>query len=317
MGGLAPLLAPVPVDQLSLMPQGPLYRQSRVIEGPRREYAASWRLLLGLAATVVATLVGGITAPPARAIIGGHLLASPVEAPFLAFLWSYGPPPRYADNYECSGVLVGPDVVLTAAHCTYGDHGRRIPPTYFHIFLGAVRDWASDVNDLEQERIGASVLVDPRYNNARRASGFHVTALVLNHPAELTTAAGPVLGVSANSLLHRYRAPVFSQRSLPGAPSYRTTPRAHEMGSVRHQGSERVILRSSVHERRRDATCNGDRGGPLVKDQLAPFLLGSRSGSGSCPAGQNPTRIVNLTDAPVSDWVGAGPPRRRDGLPRD
>ena len=69
-----------------------------------------------LAIAVVTILALGLGATPAKAIVFGEdVLSASTQYPWVASVWFAGP---NDDFYEpiCSGSLIAPDVVLTAAH---------------------------------------------------------------------------------------------------------------------------------------------------------------------------------------------------------
>lgn len=86
-----------------------------------------------------ATLFAGAAQTDARiAVVGGH--PAPAGAwPSIAFINVTHP---IAGTIQCSGTLINPSWIVTAAHCTFDDDGTPAPATAFVAVLG--------VNDLSQ-----------------------------------------------------------------------------------------------------------------------------------------------------------------------
>lgn len=81
------------------------------------------RLLSAVTASVALTGLLVVAAAPAQAITGGtEDTASAAKFPNVGLLAFYDPDGRF----RCSGTLVTPTVVLTAAHCTKGTLGKTI-----------------------------------------------------------------------------------------------------------------------------------------------------------------------------------------------
>jgi uncharacterized protein (TIGR03382 family) len=103
-------------------------------------------------------LANRIPLPGAKGVTGGRD-ADPGEFPDVAGI-------IFRDGYvECTGVLVAPDVVLTAGHCAEGIRS---------VLLGS-SDWNSD----EGETIGVTDI----YEYPDSWNTYDVTALVLAHPS--------------------------------------------------------------------------------------------------------------------------------------
>ena len=72
-----------------------------------------------LAIAVVAALSLGLGATPAKAIVfGDEVISASTEYPWVASIWYAGPEDDYYYSI-CTGSLIAPDVVLTAAHCLF------------------------------------------------------------------------------------------------------------------------------------------------------------------------------------------------------
>ena len=99
----------------------------------------------------------GSAGPPQRKIIGGREVA-PVEWPFVV---------RVDASRRCTGSLVAPNWVLTAAHCLVDDEGIVDEPGDVSVFLGY--DWDKGVCENTREEIGR-VIVHPDYDHRSRGS---------------------------------------------------------------------------------------------------------------------------------------------------
>ena len=92
-----------------------------------------------------------------RKIIGGREVA-PGEWPFVV---------RVDASLRCTGSLVAPNWVLTAAHCLVDDEGIVDEPGDVSVFLGY--DWDKGVCENTREEIGR-VIVHPDYDHRSRGS---------------------------------------------------------------------------------------------------------------------------------------------------
>src|SRR3982751_6562313 len=95
--------------------------------------AQHWVFLLGLVMLLTAVPRAHAAGGKLKAIVGGNIVTSPEEAP-----WSVLVTARNAEGATlCSGSIIAPDRVLTAAHCVFDGDEQR-PPGALSVVAGIV-----------------------------------------------------------------------------------------------------------------------------------------------------------------------------------
>lgn len=226
-------------------------------------HAVSALVLLAVVATLAVTGPSsgpdgpsGTNPTPQPEIVGGRP-AGPTEYPFAVALLRRGTSDRF-DAQFCGGSLIGPDLVLTAAHCVFGRSASTVD------VLAGTHDLRSGGQRLHATRIHVHPAFDP-----------DTTA---NDVAVVETAAF-VRGASLLSV-----ATPDDEPAAPGSPStvigwgstktngYPTSLRTVEVpvvsdescrASYGRQIVEAVMICAGEDDGGRDS-CNGDSGGPLM-----------------------------------------------------
>jgi len=217
-------------------------------------------LALALAAPAVSPAASG---PAAQMAIVNGAAAESGTFPWLAAIFHEGE----GEAFECTGTVVSPNVVLTAAHCVEDPRtGDRYTPGGYFVVTGTV-DWTQTPRQV----LGVSTTVVYPSFNRLDASG-DAALLVLSTP---TTAPSVPLATTATdgAFLAPGRHAVMAGwgETFPGGP---VPHELHWAGtavqSTRYcQGHTRVFVPSEElctldSPARRTVACFGDSGGPLL-----------------------------------------------------
>jgi secreted trypsin-like serine protease len=229
-------------------------------------------LLLAVAATAIASPMEADAATAHESIIGGQF-ASPPSWGFTVAM--------YTRRGLCSGVVISPTRVLTAAHCVLDLPGATIRANSPYAYSGG------------ETRSVVGATIEPGYNGRQN----DLAVLVLDAPttAPPITLASPAddaayspVGNALSVAGFGRRNPAAFGRPKVGVLTATTVFSAPDCGrlvslatEMCDQGLRRVATAFSGRKRRAVVadTCAGDSGGPLVANTAAgPRLLGVLSG---------------------------------------
>lgn len=212
--------------------------------------------------------------------------------------------------YFCTGTLVAPDWILTAAHCVPSRSGQRISARGLWAIVG--RDRLRTAGAQAQMRV-ASIAIHPSDDHSSQANDLALVQLAeIAGPliAELPTLTeadpGPATTIGFGSFYEgRLAARAVSASGAPTAQLSDQLRRADvtlvEPGRCDSRlgaGVARLCATAS-----RDDACTGDSGGPLVSERAdgAAVLIGVVSQGTGC-AEQDP--VVAYTDVTAHrDWI--------------
>jgi secreted trypsin-like serine protease len=203
--------------------------------------------------------------PTAQASIVGGKQALPGQFPWLAFIADFPPESKFVTG--CTGTVLTPRVILTAAHCTF-DEETKAPedPTGYRVVTGAV-NWAHPLVPTERQISNVTRLVPyPKWASETGRDGFGDLALLV---LETPTTAPPVpiatpankrlIKIGTRGVIAGWGNTAFDQKEFTESLMWTHTT----IGSDRCEGLWGRLCAIDFPAGLSGA-CHGDSGGPLL-----------------------------------------------------
>jgi hypothetical protein len=262
------------------------------------------RLLRGLALAALAALASTVCASSASSasrIVGGAAIQIQA-APWTVFVEQQ----VASGGFLCTGSIVDPSHILTAAHCVYDDNGNLASPSQLTVKAGVSNFSTPSSTDVEQDRTVTAIRVHPGYVWTGNLEPDDVAVLSLSSAIDVSGPAAQTIALPSPNAAFPANATVgiagFGKQTPTAAASGSlswTTATVNPRGSCSSSPSDGLIENNGIvlcATSPSSAVCNGDSGSGLVTTTDPKTLIAVTNG---VAAGCNPGSPGSFT------YVGA------------
>jgi hypothetical protein len=248
-------------------------------------------------AAVVLVAALFVATTPAAAYHGGRRVTAATEAPYSVLIDAR----TFFTHFVCSGSIVDPSHVVTAAHCATGDRGNRLRPRAFTVAAGITTRKRGLVKGAQLRDV-TRVRIHPAYEH--QLVGYaDVAVLEVDPPFQTTATVAPIALVDPGAtpgpgaIVRGYGFGLDGRDHQPDEHALDLTMRPFSRCLPGIAGV--ACARSAV-----GTGCPGDSGGPIVTTTAPLALAGVISGGSDdrCAKGET-AWFADLATPAIADFV--------------